>query len=264
MYRLPRFLCPNSKTKLVRLGKANDGGYCIPEKSLDETNILFSFGLDEDWSFENHFKKRTGVKIVCFDGSVNNKFWIKRFLKDVIYFDFKKNLLEQFMSFFTYFKYKLFFKQENVYHIKKHINSSNIITLPEQKKKFINLKNILKDWKYNPFFLKIDIEGNEYDILDDILQTQENLIGLAIEFHSCNLMTKKIKSFIEKLNLDLVHIHVNNYGPVTKNAFPTVIELTFSPKKYNYERSENEKIFPVLLLDQSNNKDCQDSPISFI
>ena len=78
MYRLPRFFCPKSKTKLIRLGKPNDGGYCIPEKSLDEANILFSFGLDENWSFEDHFKNKVEAKIICFDNSVNNKFWIKR------------------------------------------------------------------------------------------------------------------------------------------------------------------------------------------
>ena len=49
------------KTKLIRLGKSNDGGYCIPEKSLDEANILFSFGLDDNWSFEEHFKKKSGA-----------------------------------------------------------------------------------------------------------------------------------------------------------------------------------------------------------
>ena len=79
MYRLPKFLRPNSKTKLIRLGKFNDGGYSIPEKSLKEAKILFSFGLDEDWSFEEDFKKKTEAQIICFDNSVNNKFWIKRF-----------------------------------------------------------------------------------------------------------------------------------------------------------------------------------------
>ena len=59
MFRLPKFFCPNSKTKLIRLGKFNDGGYSIPVKSLKDTQILFSFGLDDDWSFEEHFKEKT-------------------------------------------------------------------------------------------------------------------------------------------------------------------------------------------------------------
>ena len=127
MYRLPKFLRPNSKTKLIRLGKFNDGGYSIPEKSLKEAKILFSFGLDEDWSFEEDFKKKTEAQIICFDNSVNNKFWIKRFLKDLIYFNFKSNIYENFKRFFTFFKYKRFFMQKNVYHIKKHITSNDII-----------------------------------------------------------------------------------------------------------------------------------------
>ena len=264
MYKLPSFFCPKSKTKLVRLGQPNDGGYCIPEKSLNETNILFSFGLDDNWSFEEHFKKRSEAKIICFDNNVNNKFWIKKFLKGIIYFDLKKNFFIQFINFFVYFKYKKFIQQKNVYHIKKHINPNNIIVPEPIMKNFINLHDILKDWGDNCFFLKMDIEGNEYHILDDIIQHQKNMIGMVIEFHSCDLMFEKIKLFIEKLNLDLVHIHVNNYGPVTRDHFPTVIELTFSAKKYNLKREENENNFPVDSFDQPNNENDQDDPIFFI
>ena len=153
MYKLPSFFCPKSKTKLVRLGQPNDGGYCIPEKSLNETNILFSFGLDDNWSFEEHFKKRSEAKIICFDNNVNNKFWIKKFLKGIIYFDLKKNFFSQFINFFVYFKYKKFIQQKNVYHIKKHINPNNIIVPEPIMKNFINLHDIIKDWGDNCFFL---------------------------------------------------------------------------------------------------------------
>ena len=53
MYKLPKSFCPKFKTQLIRLGQSNDGGYNIPQKMLEEAKILFSFGLDEDWSFEN-------------------------------------------------------------------------------------------------------------------------------------------------------------------------------------------------------------------
>ena len=49
---LPYFFKPNYKTDLLRLGKENDGGYCVPKESLKDTSILYSFGLGEDWSFE--------------------------------------------------------------------------------------------------------------------------------------------------------------------------------------------------------------------
>ena len=263
MYRLPKFFCPNSKTKLVRLGKANDGGYSIPEKTLEDAKILFSFGLDDDWSFEEDFKKKTGAKIICFDNSVNYKFWIKRFIKDLIYFNFKQNYYEQFKRMFTFLKYKYFFSQKDVYHIKKHLASNYVITPLQIKKNFICFQNILKDWGNNYFFLKMDIEGNEYRILDDIIQNQKNMLGLAIEFHDCDLMSNKIQNFIEKLNLDLVHIHVNNFCSVAKDNFPTVLELTFSAKKYNYKRNFDEFDFPNKEIDQPNNKEEIDKKILF-
>ena len=97
---------------------------------LEEAKILFSFGLDEDWSFEKDFKEKTDAKILCFDNSVNNRFWIKRLIRSIIYFNFKKNYLDQIKKLFTFFKYKSFFRMNNNFHIKKHLVSNNII-LPE-------------------------------------------------------------------------------------------------------------------------------------
>ena len=111
--------------------------------------------------------------------------------------------------------------------------------------------------------MKVDIEGNEYRVLDQIIKYQAQLSGLVIEFHNCDLMYEKIKSFIEELELSLVHIHVNNFGIITKDGFPAVLELTFSPNKYNSKRREDENNFPMEFLDQPNNKDEKDFDISF-
>ena len=118
----------------------------------------------------------------------------------------------------------------------------------------IDMNLILKKWESKNCFAKVDIEGNEYRVLGQIIEHQAKLSGLVIEFHNCDLMLEKIKLFIEKFDLDLVHIHVNNFGIITKDGFPTVIELTFSPRKFNSKREENESNFPVQSLDQPNNK----------
>ena len=99
--------------------------------------------------------------------------------------------------------------------------------------------------------------------MDQIIKYQERLSGLVIEFHNCDLMLEKIKQFVEKLKLDLVHIHVNNFGIITENCFPTVIELTFSPKQYNSKREKDESDFPVKFLDQPNDKKEKDLNVSF-
>lgn len=50
--KLPFFLKPQHETKLIRIGKNNDGGYLICEASLRNSKILLSFGLSDDWSFD--------------------------------------------------------------------------------------------------------------------------------------------------------------------------------------------------------------------
>ena len=65
---------------------------------------------------------------------------------------------------------------------------------------------------YDNVFLKIDIEGSEYRILDQLIENQKKINGLVIEFHDCDLHFDRINRFIQSFELDLVHIHVNNYS----------------------------------------------------
>ena len=83
--KIPNFLCPKYKCELIRLGRKNDGGYLVPKKSLAKTKIVFGFGLSDDWSFEEDFKRLSEAKIICFDRSVNLRFWFTRFCWDVIH-----------------------------------------------------------------------------------------------------------------------------------------------------------------------------------
>ena len=41
--KLKNFLCPNFKTKLIRVGRDNDGGYCISEEALKKYKNFIQF-----------------------------------------------------------------------------------------------------------------------------------------------------------------------------------------------------------------------------
>jgi hypothetical protein len=151
-----------------------------------------------------------------------------------------------------------------VVHIKKFVGSTEQFKSELNHNSIINIDSILKKWESKNFFFKMDIEGGEYRVLEEIVKNQEKMTGLVIEFHDCDLMSEKIMMFINEFNLDLVHIHVNNYGLIKKNGFPTVIELTFSPKKYNLRRDSSENDFPIKNLDQPNNKDQTDDQVFFV
>ena len=65
--QLPKFFRPLFETELIRIGNNNDGGYLIPKQSLNHTKLLYSFGLSDDWSFEEEFYNKTNAKIICYD-----------------------------------------------------------------------------------------------------------------------------------------------------------------------------------------------------
>ena len=57
---------------LIRLGRPEDGGYVISGRCVEQSRVLVSFGISEDWSFDEAFlcanRRTTGIGI---DGSVS-------------------------------------------------------------------------------------------------------------------------------------------------------------------------------------------------
>lgn len=263
--KLQKTFLPKFKTSLIRVGKNNDGGYCVPKKSVINSDLLFSFGLNDDWSFEKDFISRNSkTKVFVFDKSVTITFWVKNFLKSIIeIISFKKTPISIFKFAYLLVDYFIFFGNSNTKHVKKNVVQRGHITKNEIKSSYINLKEILSKNQEKNFFLKIDIEGNEYRILQDIVENQKYLEGLVIEFHNSDLMEEKILEFSEQLNLDLVHVHVNNFGDINNKGYATTFEATYSPRKYNFQREKDEFIFPVKELDQPNNEKDVDEKVSF-
>ena len=55
--KLPIFFKPTRYSDLLRVGNKHDGGYVISKKSVMDSDCLLSFGLNNDYSFEEDFKK---------------------------------------------------------------------------------------------------------------------------------------------------------------------------------------------------------------
>ena len=52
MIVISKIFYPKNNCSLIRLGNNNDGGYVVEENSIKNSEILLSFGLSDDWSFE--------------------------------------------------------------------------------------------------------------------------------------------------------------------------------------------------------------------
>lgn len=68
--QMPRLFQPFYCADLVRLGKANDGGYLINSLDISKTRHLLSFGIGSDWSFESDFVNINDCAMDSWDASV--------------------------------------------------------------------------------------------------------------------------------------------------------------------------------------------------
>ena len=84
MINISKFFYPMNDCNLIRLGNKNDGDYVVEKNSVRNSEILLSFGLGDDWSFESDFSKLGKKKIYTYDYSVNLRFWIVNFIKSLI------------------------------------------------------------------------------------------------------------------------------------------------------------------------------------
>ena len=248
-------------SELFRLGSIDDGGYVVPQATVKSSNLLISMGISDNWDFEKDFRKYSNAKILAFDYSINNNFWISKFKKDLIKFiHFKIFKPRKLYKMFQYIDFLIFFR----------LNKNNQFFLEKigKNKGSISIDNIIRKYTqdHEKIFLKIDIENFEYEIIDEIILYKSKIQGIVIEFHSISKNLEKIYNFINKLNSDLglVHIHINNYSVKEIGQFPEAIELTFSRKSLHDQILINDKDYPIKNLDFPNSKRNNDIKITFV
>tara|TARA_Y100000589_G_scaffold55613_1_gene46056 strand:- start:1134 stop:1916 length:783 start_codon:yes stop_codon:yes gene_type:complete len=257
---LPSFLKPyNVKTEnLIRIGPKSDGGYIVHKDSINLTKKIITCGLNDDWKFEKNFTKLNNHCFVeAYDHTIDKDFWYQRFKKDIIHFFLLKKLrLSKIIKMFDYIDYKIFFKKKNIHFLKKVVRNS-------EKEDEISLTDIIDN--FEDIFLKIDIEGNEYEILPEVTKHSEKIISLIVEFHDIDSNLDKIEKFIiENKFLKLIHIHANNYKDINTNGNPNDIELTFVNKnKINISNERSQKSYPIHGLDYKNLKRKKDIELKF-
>jgi hypothetical protein len=115
-------------------------------------------------------------------------------------------------------------------------------------------------------FVKMDIEGSEYRVLDDLLAHSGSITALAIEFHDVDIVTERFNSLVEKLKRDfyIVHIHGNNMGGIAPFNFPMAPEITFLNKRFFNSAPQPSRLkYPVEGLDSPNHPDLPDFAFEF-
>jgi hypothetical protein len=239
------FIAPTFVDGLIRVGKANDGGYVVPEWLITEADCLVSLGISEDWSFDQHFKKlNPQIRIHAYDHTLSKREISKSVAVALLKTCMGMSSLKKVNQRATLLRsYKAFFFG-SVKHFEERVHSR------ADRPNDATLEKVFERTQSGRIFLKVDIEGSEYRIIDGIVCLADRIVGVAIEFHDTDPLRPVFVSSIRKLQerFEIVHFHANNFAGVAKDGFPEVVELTLIEKS-RCPAGEKRTTFPIPQLD---------------
>lgn len=237
-FNLYRMLCPKEvigKRKII-IGNYSDGGYVLLDDFKD-IKIAYSFGISNLISFDKDLADK-GIDIYMYDHTINN----------------------------------LPFNHQRFHWKKLGITSES-----KKKENMKTLKELLFDndhFKESNMILKIDIEQDEWDILneitDDILKKFKYIV-LELHFRNLDEYQKYFNSLNKLLkNHQIFHIHCCNCGgllSIGNTPICNVLEVSYIIKEGNIFTKNNStypmKEFNYKICIDRNNLDYEPNILKF-
>jgi len=168
------FFAIRHSCKHKTLGNKN-AGFTLNPNVISSSDIVYSFGIGTDISFDLQLIENYGLRVFAFDPTPKSVEWLNQ-----------QKLPENFRAFpvgiANYSGEADFFLPENENYV-----SASMTTRQSEKivrVKVQTLTDITKQLGHTSIdILKMDIEGAEYDVIDDILKSGIKIHQLLIEFH---------------------------------------------------------------------------------
>jgi hypothetical protein len=253
MYDLKKYQ-PIHLDDLMRLGRKCDGGYVLSRKQIEKTEVLLSFGICDDWSFETDFLNRKSVVLYAFDNSVSLEYFkktSKQLFRSMIFrfitgnIAIARNVRQDWLCIKNIVKdfVRFFIKNSNCHFIPKFLGESDSEKYICFDTIFMNLLKLspppllISDFSV---FIKMDIESWEYRVLPQLVPFFDKVNGLVVEFHELDIAEKKFEEIMDMLlkQFYVAHIHANNKSGhnssplIYSTNLPRVLEITFINKDF--------------------------------
>jgi hypothetical protein len=281
MYNLKK-LHPIYIKDLIRVGRNSDGGYVLSKQQIEKTEILLSFGINDEWSFEEdftRFRRQDGkeINLYAYDASVSvekfrhtSQHHFVNMLARLFTGNFRKanrnrqwwindlRIINDFNSFFHpeaphFFIPKFLGQRDDELHVR-------LDTLFKQLQLSKEISNL-------SVFIKMDIENWEYRTLPQLVPFFDKVNGLVVEFHELDITASKFEEVIDLFSshFSIAHIHANNNGGLIHDTnLPMLLEITFINKdlagETNKLLSHN---YPIKGLDFPNVNMLDEIPLAF-
>jgi FkbM family methyltransferase len=153
------------------------GAHCVCLDGLGRDSVVYSVGLGEDISFDLELMERCGVSVHGFDPTPRSIAWLKAQ-------DLPSGFILHEVGLGAQDGELSFNPPENPAHI-----SHTLLDRPETAEASITvpirrLSSIMEEQGHERLdVLKLDIEGSEYEVIDDLLARGLDIDQLLIEFH---------------------------------------------------------------------------------
>lgn len=189
---------------------SNYGGFFVHPDSLNESSIVYSFGIGEDITFDLALIKTHGCSVFGFDPTPKSINWIGS----------QKSLPDGFK--FHPFGIgaesgeRIFFLPHNPNHVSGSIlQQKNVDSAKQIQVTLKSMQEIISLLQHQRIdVLKMDIEGAEYEVIPGILNSGIEINQILIEFHHRmishgKMLTKNAISMLKKYNYGIFGVSEN-------------------------------------------------------
>ena len=309
-----QLICPVYVKDKVRLGRDYDGGYIVHPESVRGTKHLLSFGIRDDWSFEEDFHKlNPDIQTDLYDPFTPGS-QLRRKIYDLLGLRVFKTITAAVKAFLRinpkgklariskgiappmppstalFEQLKLFLSKSGaIYHAvgvagkSESLLFSSCVSVIDRLQalvakvfpalrpyRFTHIAEIFENIDSNePVFLKMDIEGAEYQPLEELLPYSKQLTGLVLEFHNLDRVNlqQKLAFLIEefrKRDLFVMHVHANSSETTVLSddnyPMPVIPEISFVHRRFLEPGPLHLDLvkYPIEGLDQPNGPEWPD------
>lgn len=170
LYTPVQMHCPK-----LRLG--NEGtSWCICPGELSEASTVYSFGVGDDISFDLALIERFGLRVDAFDPTPRSNAWLamQRTPEKFIFHPYGIGSRDGTATFYP----------ENPKFVSYSVVERGLRSGEAFEAPIYRLNTILKLLGHKTIdVLKIDIEGSEYEVIDDLIASRVDARQLLVEFH---------------------------------------------------------------------------------
>ena len=174
----------------VRIGPQRDGGYVVVDGVAANADVLVTYGVGWDTAFELDFRDRYGARVLMFDPTMFPESWVRTWAA-------ARSPREL---------WRIFKRWRFIRSWARERRRQGLVVIEEgiaakTRARYATLRDHFERYELNDkdVFLKIDIEGNEFDVLmDGDMPELRSVSQMVIELHGLETRWHDIERFFER------------------------------------------------------------------